>query len=67
MSDARADYEQIRTTWRFQEEVVKRSMLRELEDALKATDLGKTLAMDIAKLVDALQTELHLEEGLDTE
>ena len=62
-----ADYEQIRTTWRFQEEVVKRAMLRELEDALKATDTEKILAMDIAKLVDAIQTELQLEERLETE
>ena len=67
MSDARADYEQIRTTWRFQEEVVKRAMLRELEDALKASDMEKILAMDIAKLIDAIQTELKLEERLETD
>ncbi len=61
-NDAQADYEQIRTTWRFQEVVVKQSMLRELQDALHATNLDKSLTTGIVKLIDEIHTELRLDE-----
>ena len=61
-----ARYEQILNTWRFQDEETKRTMVAELA-AMGSGDLAKTMAMDILKLIDVIETELRLEDIQESE
>jgi hypothetical protein len=65
-SQLQAEYQQILNTWRFQDEVTKRTMIGELS-AMESGDLDKSLAMDILKLIDAIQIELRLEDVQESE
>lgn len=65
-SRLQAEYQQILNTWRFQDETTKRTMVGELS-ALESGDLDKSLAMDILKLIDVIETELRLEDVQESE